>query len=81
MQVHRINGSGIVSTYNVTESCYRIAAMRVVDDSLIAVCLHSLSVVKWNLTDGSVAEQLHDGPGREQVTRVNLDSDCLASKG
>ena len=55
--------------------------MRVVDDSLIAVCLHSLSVVKWNLTDGSVAEQLHDGPGREQVTRVNLDSDCLASKG
>ena len=79
MQVHRINNSGIVLTYKF--KCYRIAAMRVVDGSLIAVCLHSLSVVKWNLTNGSVTKQLHDGPGSEQVTRVNLDSNCLASKG
>ena len=79
MQVHRINDSGIVLTYKF--KCYRIAAMRVVDDSLIAVCLDNLSVVKWNLTNGSVTKQLHDGPGKEQVARVNLDSDCSASKG
>ena len=79
MQVHRINDSGIVLTYKF--KCYRIAAMRVVDDSLIAVCVHSFSIVKWSLTEGSVTKQLHGGAGREQVTRVNLASDHVASKG
>lgn len=79
MQVHRINASGIVLTYKF--KCFRIAAMRVVDDSLIAVFVHSFSIVKWSLTEGSLTEQFHGGAGREQVTRVNLASDHVASKG
>ncbi len=61
--------------------CYGIAALRVVEDSLIAAFIHSFSAVKWSLNDGLLTKQCHSGAGREQVSRVDCASKLAASKG
>ncbi|XP_028393317.1 apoptotic protease-activating factor 1-like isoform X2 [Dendronephthya gigantea] len=78
-KVHRINAAGIVQTYKF--KCHGIAALRAVGASLIAVCIHSFSIVQWRLADGQVTLQKHGGAGREQVVRINHESERVASKG
>ena len=77
--VKRSNREGVVQQY--VFKCYEVAALRVVDDSLIATCVRSLSVVKWCLADSRMLKRAHGGAGREQVARIFLPSGRVISKG
>ena len=64
---------------------HRIAALRVVEDSLIAVGLShdDVKVIKWSLNEGLVIEEF-DGNLRKQyydILRVNNASNHVASIG
>ena len=74
-----MNATGIVHTYKF--KCYRIAALRVVEDSLIAAFVHSFSAVKWSLNDGQLIKEFHSGAGREQFSCVDYAFKLAASKG
>ena len=78
-KVHQVNATGTVRTYKFR--CYRIAALRVVEDSLIAAFVQRLGAVRWSLNDGQLIEEFHSGAGREQVLRVDYAFKLVASKG
>ena len=64
---------------------HRIAALRVVEDSLIAAGLShdAFKVIKWSLNEGLVIEEF-DGNWRKQhydILRVNNASNHVASIG
>ena len=77
--MHRVNATGIVHTFKY--KCYRIAALRVVEDSLVAAFVHSFSVVRWNVNEGQKTKEVHTGAGREQFSRVDYAFKLAASKG
>ena len=63
---------------------HRIAALRVVEDSLIAVGLShdDVNVIKWSLNEGLVIEEIDGNLGKHyDILRVNNASNHVASIG
>ena len=64
---------------------HRIAALRVVEDSLIAAGLlrDDVKVIKWSLNEGLVIEEFDGNWGKEHynILRVNNASNHVASIG
>ena len=64
---------------------HRIAALRVVEDSLIAVGLShdDVKVIKWSLNEGLVIEEFDGNLGKQyyDILRVNNASNHVASIG
>ncbi|XP_046863829.1 uncharacterized WD repeat-containing protein alr2800-like isoform X2 [Xenia sp. Carnegie-2017] len=77
--VVRINSIGVVRTYSYKS--YGIAALRVVEEMLVAAYIRGFSVVKWRLSDGELVKKVHGGAGREQVSRAYLALEDTVSHG
>ena len=64
---------------------HRIAALRVVEDSLVAAGLshHVFKVIKWSLNEGLVIDKFSENWGKQHynILRVNNASNHVASIG